>query len=406
MKKPKYCEFCGTYKAKVYHKRVKKWCCTFEIINCPSRNRFAFQKTEKNFYQKNPICDYCNERPGKHYMKYNNTWRCELSPQKCFSKRKYNDRKFIKMLNNNKSLMCDYGCGQAAKFLFRSAGTVCCSHDARLCSVIKNNLRETIKKNNANRIKKEIKPKLCECGCGKYTTKHENRFIQGHQNYNKPNYYKGRKRPNHSLKLKHRAHHFRGKKSKDIPWNNRHTIKQIKNKYPLFYKMEEPRKDPNDKHIIQYHCKNNKCPNSKEKGGWFTPTTTQVGSRITALEKLECDGSFLYCSEKCKQECTLFRVSSKRLAEQFLNENCEIKENYYTSEEYQTWRKEVLRRSENRCEYCGKPATDAHHTRPQKLEPFFALDPDYGIATCETCHYRKGHKDECSTGRLASIICN
>jgi len=62
----------------------------------------------------------------------------------------------------------------------------------------------------------------------------------------------------------------------------------------------------------------------------------------------------------------------------------------------------------NICEYgCGKEATDVHHIRPQKLEPFFSLDPDYGLACCEECHYKYGHKtgSECSTGNLAQIAC-
>ncbi len=47
-----------------------------------------------------------------------------------------------------------------------------------------------------------------------------------------------------------------------------------------------------------------------------------------------------------------------------------------------------------------------HHIKPQKLEPFFSLDPDYCIACCSKCHYEKGHKDECGTGKLSKLICN
>jgi len=48
-----------------------------------------------------------------------------------------------------------------------------------------------------------------------------------------------------------------------------------------------------------------------------------------------------------------------------------------------------------------------HHSRPQKLEPGFVLDPDFGVACCEKCHYKYGHKPgtECSTGNLANMIC-
>jgi hypothetical protein len=70
------------------------------------------------------------------------------------------------------------------------------------------------------------------------------------------------------------------------------------------------------------------------------------------------------------------------------------------------WREEVLKRANYKCEYCGKPATIAHHSKSKKLEPFFALDPDYGLACCEKCHYKYGHRDmECTTGYLANIDC-
>lgn len=70
------------------------------------------------------------------------------------------------------------------------------------------------------------------------------------------------------------------------------------------------------------------------------------------------------------------------------------------------WSKEVLARADNICEYCGEIATDAHHIQPKKLEPFYALDPDNGIACCEECHYKYGHSGSCSTGALANTMCN
>jgi len=46
------------------------------------------------------------------------------------------------------------------------------------------------------------------------------------------------------------------------------------------------------------------------------------------------------------------------------------------------------------CDGCGKEATH-----------FFKLDPDLAWSVCERCHYKYGHKDECSTGNLAQRIC-
>ncbi len=78
----------------------------------------------------------------------------------------------------------------------------------------------------------------------------------------------------------------------------------------------------------------------------------------------------------------------------------------YTEIELQTLNRFVMKRENSLCEYCGERAEHVHHIKPKKLEPFFALDPDYAISVCKKCHYKKGHKDECSTGNLAKIVCS
>ena len=35
----------------------------------------------------------------------------------------------------------------------------------------------------------------------------------------------------------------------------------------------------------------------------------------------------------------------------------------------------------------------------------FSLDPDFGLACCKKCHYKYGHRDECSPIQLAQMIC-
>ncbi len=186
------------------------------------------------------------------------------------------------------------------------------------------------------------------------------------------------------------------KRSEETKLKMRYSINDYKIKYPIFYKIEEIREQPKTK-IIQVHCKNHKCQNSKEKGGWFTPTKSQLYERIKSIEHPDGnDGSYLYCSNKCKKECPLFNLYS---------DPNKIIDNNYTQEEYNIWRNEVLERADYKCEYCEEKANHVHHSRPQKLEPFFSLDPDYGVSCCSKCHYEKGHKDECSTGQLANVIC-
>jgi len=186
---------------------------------------------------------------------------------------------------------------------------------------------------------------------------------------------------------------------------NRLTIEKINKRYPFFSQIEEMRYNPDktDEKEIQVHCKNYECTNSKEKGGWFTPNRYQMSDRIVCVEKNGTDLSNFYCCQECKDSCPLHGARS----DSYKAENTILS---YTEAEYKVWRTEVFSRAtDGLCEICGKEqAVHAHHIKPKKLEPFFALDPDYGIALCEKCHFEKGHpKDtECSIGNIIKKKCN
>ncbi len=181
------------------------------------------------------------------------------------------------------------------------------------------------------------------------------------------------------------------------------TIEQIKERYPFFSKIEELRynSDKPDEKEIQVHCINHNCKNSKEKGGWFTPTYIQLYERIRHLEKdYVNDGCYLYCSQYCKDTCPLYNLYSDPYRDTGKP---------YTSGELDVFNKHILKRDNEICYYCSDHhATIVHHLRPQKLEPFFALDPDYAISVCKKCHYKYGHPTGSphSTGNLAKIICS
>ena len=158
---------------------------------------------------------------------------------------------------------------------------------------------------------------------------------------------------------------------------------------------EETRRNPADLDLLEVRC--TKC------GNFFTPSLKSVNSRIAALNGWSRGENRFYCSNGCKHSCSIYRkikyaANEKQSKKYISNPN-------FTSEELKTWSKEVLKRANNFCEYCGGLATEAHHIQPKKLEPFLALDPENGIACCESCHYKYGHKEECSTGNLANIMC-
>jgi len=299
--------------------------------------------------------------------------------------------------------LCCYGCGQIATHQFKN-GKWCCSISWQLCpnKSLKGlpfsiehrlNISKSKKGKTSNRkgfnLTKEHKNKISKANKGKI------RSIEVRMKLSKC-------RIGHKSGMTGKKHK---KTSIDImKMKLKNSIRKIKIKYSTFSKVEEMRYNPLKpiKQEIQVHCKNNNCKNSKEQDGWFTPTYIQLYERIRQLENSEGSGGcYFYCCDECKQKCPLFNMRPTSI----INQNNLPDKLYYTQSEYQIWRNEVLKRSDHICEYCGEKATDAHHSRPQKSEPFYSLDPDYGIACCQDCHYKYGHKDECSTGKLANKVC-
>ena len=288
-------------------------------------------------------------------------------------------------------MLCNYNCGQKATHQFKN-GKWCCSKNQTQCPSIKK------KKENLIPWNKGLKNCFSKESIEKMKKSSKNKF--------------------HSEETKQK---IRELNKGNIPWNKglkncynedtlekmgKYTIDLIKKKYPTFAKIEEMRYNPNKpgEKEIQVHCKNHKCPYSKEQDGWFTPIRESILGRINAIENN--DGNyFLYCSKHCKDNCFLYGKSIIELINIDKRKAGILKEQLYTSEEYQTFRQQVLKRENYLCEYCEQLASHVHHSRPQKLEPGFVLDPDFGIACCEKCHYKYGHKDECSTGNLATKVC-
>jgi len=190
---------------------------------------------------------------------------------------------------------------------------------------------------------------------------------------------------NKGLKLGKQPKELVKKRTKNSK-NKRSMINYYKRKHPFLFIVDEIRENKNKE--LEAICK--RC----EK--FFILKRSQLYERIRAIEKPGgVEENNLYCSDECKFSCDIYRKRT-----------CSVSnEKQYTESEYQTFRKFVLERDNYICQFCGEKAIIVHHERPQKSEPFFSLDPDYSWSCCEKCHYEKGHKDECSTGNLANIIC-
>jgi hypothetical protein len=296
-------------------------------------------------------------------------------------------------------MICEYGCDKEANYQFKN-GKWCCSNYSSQCWSHREKMSQKYTgKNNPMYGKIQTEKTILK-------------IIRSKENLNLSEIIKStytndliKKRRIKALEL-WGDKNFRNKiilsitkswKRQNIINKHKRTIENINEKYPLFSKIEDMRYNPDklEEKEIQVHCKNHTCKNSKEKNGWFTPKNRQIEARIMAIENHSKDNNYFYCSQKCKDICPLYNSKG---GDPFKSENEYIKE-------YQTFRKFVLDRDNYICQFCGDKATEVHHERPQKVEPFFSLDPDYAWSCCKKCHYEKGHKDKCSTGNLAKIKC-
>lgn len=180
----------------------------------------------------------------------------------------------------------------------------------------------------------------------------------------------------------------------------RYQLKDYQDKYPLFCMVENIRDGGDGIEVECKHCKS-----------WFFPTNGQLQRRIGIIEK---PGTYsigtelnFYCSDECKKSCVIYNLHSNSVLYNNLNRN---DNDTPTSHELRIWREEVLKRQRNEYGYnfCVKCQSisdlKAHHIDPQKLTPFFSLDPENGFVICIDCH-DEFHKGECSTGALANKIC-
>ena len=295
--------------------------------------------------------------------------------------------------------ICEYGCGQKATHQFKNGKWCCCDNWMRCINQRKRYIGEQNPfygcTHNESTIKILKKPKTEEYK--KKMSKVKKGFKHSEESKRKISLaFSGK---NHPLYGKPRSE----KTKKKMSDSHKITIDQLKDRYMLFSQIEEMRYNPDklDEKEIQVHCKNHECENSKEKGGWFTPTGTQLYERIRQLEKEYGNGGcYLYCSQKCKDTCPLYNLQSDPYKDTDLP---------YTYEEHDLWRSIVCEQDNYECQKCGsKEDLHCHHIRPVKTHPHLALDPDNGITLCKNCHYEIGHKTgtECSTGNLSKIICN
>jgi hypothetical protein len=156
--KPDICEYANCdQKANFYLESEKKWCCSESRIICFSNVK------ERRKRKKPELCDYGCGQEAKFYFKTTNKWCCSKNSKEC----PINFNKRLKPIKIETEELCDYGCGQIARYKFNN-GKFCCSKSSSQCIKIKPSLI-----NMGSRGKKsppmlliENLDKLCDYGCG------------------------------------------------------------------------------------------------------------------------------------------------------------------------------------------------------------------------------------------------
>lgn len=173
-------------------------------------------------------------------------------------------------------MLCEYGCGQEAKYPPRKGMTKwCCSEYYVQCPSMKEKMHKKIK----GKTYEEIHGKETAKRLKLQRSKHFSKIRKGMDpwNKNKTNIYSEEM----ILKLK-----------KPRIW----TLKGLQKYHPEFFEIEKPR-ELNEK--IKVECKF--C------NTWFIPTKSQLHERLRCVKnKFRNINSFFYCSQECKDNCEEF----------------------------------------------------------------------------------------------------
>jgi 5-methylcytosine-specific restriction endonuclease McrA len=135
---------------------------------------------------------------------------------------------------------------------------------------------------------------------------------------------------------------------------------------------EQVRKSPIDKNILQVKC--TYC------GRWYSPKLGSLTNRVAYLEGKSENESRLYCSNRCKKSCPIYR---QKLFPRGYRET--------TSREVQPELRQMrLALDDYTCQRCQKTIDEAelhcHHITGVEQNPLESADLDNCITLCKKCH--------------------
>jgi len=172
------------------------------------------------------------------------------------------------------------------------------------------------------------------------------------------------------------------KKNKEDKIEYSKQYRKSKALFDTFYHQidwfEDVRRDPRNKELLQVRCTNSSCKK------WFNPTNTEIQCRIQSLNlKRRGEGRF-YCSNKCKQSCSIYNQ----------NKYPKGQKPYHSRLDQAEWAELVKERDNYQCVRCGSiEGLVAHHIEGLNVNPLESADIDIGITLCSECD-KKAHSEE------------
>lgn len=150
---------------------------------------------------------------------------------------------------------------------------------------------------------------------------------------------------------------------------------------------ESVRRHPEDENVLQVKCI--KCH------VWFTPTLSEVNSRIYGgLGR--SGGNNFYCSEECKGACSIFN-------QQLYPKGHKPDRSREVQPELRAL---VLERDDYECQKCGsREEPECHHYEGVEQNPIESADVDMCITLCKSCHKWVHTQEGCTYYDLRKIEC-
>ena len=162
---------------------------------------------------------------------------------------------------------------------------------------------------------------------------------------------------------------------------------------------EEVRRNKEDPNVLEVRCF--KCDK------WYIPKLNSVNQRIQCLKGNYKGESKFYCSDQCKNSCSIYGKNSDFLMKQDAIRAGRLSWLELGRVMQPELRSMVLERDEHKCVKCGsKENLQCHHILPVSVEPLLSADIDNCITLCYTCH-KKIHQeiDGCVYPQLKLEIC-